>query len=257
MRRLDQSGLTVSELLIAIVVSSILMITITGFSLRYWSNASVLQSNENTLVSRLNTGDFLRSIINSANNMISQNDIADSHTLNADPANVSGNYWLPIHAIPGTTNMGASGSYTPVIYLTRPSIDNTKSIVMNGTAPYYDNLILYMNGTTKQLKARILANPNAANNSAKTTCPPSSASNACPADLIIADNVSSVGLRFFSKSGNTIDYTSLNDGNGNYNGPDFQSVEVLELTLNISKTGAVHGGATTANQTVIRVALRN
>src|SRR3954468_4818912 len=105
MRRLDESGLTVSELLIAIVVSSILMITITGFSLRYWSNASVLQSNENTLVSRLNTGDFLRSIINSANNMISQNDIADSHTLNADPANVSGNYWLPIHAIPGTTNM--------------------------------------------------------------------------------------------------------------------------------------------------------
>ena len=257
MRRLDQSGLTVMELLVAIVVAGILTMTITSFSLHYWSNAAVLQNNEQAFVSRLNAGDFLRTIINGANNMVIQNDLPDSHTLNADPANVSGNYWLPIHAIPGTTSMGASGTYTPLLYMTRPSIDNSKNIVMNGTTPYLDNVILYLNGSTKQLEARLLANPSASNNRTKTTCPSASASNACPPDLVIADDVSSISLRYFSKSGNTIDYTSLTDGNGNYIGPDFPSVEVVEMTINLSKKARVHSGANTTNQTIIRVALRN
>jgi prepilin-type N-terminal cleavage/methylation domain-containing protein len=258
MIRQDQRGLTVMELLVALVVGGLMSMTITTFALRYWSNTAVLQNNEQALVSRLNAGDYLRSLVNSSNGLIVQNDIPDTHTLNADPANVSGAYWLPIHALPGTTSIGSAGTYTPVIYLDRPSINTSKAIVMNGTAPYQDNVLLYMDGTNKQFKARVLANPNATANAAKTTCPPANATNACPADSIIAENVSSVGVRYFSKSGNTIDYSSIKDPvTGANNGPDFPSVEVLEITINLSKKAKLHNGANTTNQTIIRVALRN
>jgi prepilin-type N-terminal cleavage/methylation domain-containing protein len=228
----DQRGLTVMELLVALVVGGLMSMTITTFALRYWSNTAVLQNNEQALVSRLNAGNYLRSIVNSSNGLIVQNDIPDTHTLNADPANVSGAYWLPIHALPGTTSIGTSGTYTPVIYLDRPSINTSKAIVMNGTAPYQDNVLLYMDGSNKQFKARVLANPN--------------------------EDVSSVGVRYFSKSGNTIDYSSIKDPvTGANNGPDFPSVEVLEITINLSKKARLHNGANTTNQTIIRVALRN
>jgi hypothetical protein len=256
--RLNESGLTVVELLAVIITSSIIVGTVTAFALNFWTNTAVVQSDEDTLVTRLNAGDYLRNSINSAAGLINQNDLADTHTGNADPADGSGTHWLPIHAVPGTISMGTAGTITPLIYFNRPSIDTSNNIIMNGTVPYQDDVVLYMNGTTKQLLARIIANPDAANNRAKTTCPLGFASQSCPQDTVIADNVSGVGMRYFSRSGNTIDYTSIVDPNtGAYIGPDFPSVEVVEFTVNLFKKAQLHNGANTINQAVIRVALRN
>jgi Tfp pilus assembly protein FimT len=256
--RLDQRGLTIVELLVAIIVGGLMTTVITAFALHFWTNTTVLQSDEQTLVARLNAGDYLRGAVNSASGMIIQNDLPDAHTLNADPSNVTGNYWLPIHAIPKTTIVGATGSFTPLVYYNRPSINTSKSIIMNGSAPYQDDVILYLNGTTKQLLSRTIANSSATGNAAKTTCPGALATNACPADLVIADDVASVATRYFSRSGNTIDYTSITDPtSGAYIGPDFPSVEVVEFTLNLSKSKRLHSAVNSTNKTVIRVALRN
>ncbi len=256
--RLNQQGITIVELLVVIAVSAIMMTTVTGFALSYWTNTAVLQSDEGSLVTRLNAGDYLREAINSASGMINQNDLADSHTGNADPADVSGTYWLPIHAIPGTVNMGATSTITPLVYFNRPSVDTSKNIVMNGNIAYQDDVIIYMNGTTKQLLARVIANPSATNNRANTTCPEAQASQSCPKDTVIADDVSGVAMRYFSRSGNTIDYTSIIDSStGAYIGPDFPSVEVIEFNLKLLKKAQLHNGSNTSNQTVIRIALRN
>ena len=256
--RLRESGLTVPELLIVMAVSIILMAVITSFGLHYWANSATLKADQETLVSRLNTGDYIRQAVSSASGMITQNDLTDAHTMKADPSISSGLYWLPIHAIPGTTTMPSSGSYTPLLYMSRPSINTSKNIIMNGSIPYQDDVILYLNGTTKQLLARVIANSSASNNRAQTSCPAAQATTSCPADAVLADDVSSIGMRYFSRSGNTIDYTSSTDSiTGAYNGPDFPSVEVVELTLGLSRKGQVHNGGTTSNQTVIRVALRN
>jgi hypothetical protein len=256
--RLDESGLTIVELLAVIITSSIIVTTVTAFALNFWTNIAIVQSDEDTLVSRLNAGDYLRDAINSAAGLINQNDLADAHTGNADPADASHTHWIPIHAVPGTISMGVPGTITPLIYFNRPSIDTSKNIIMNGTVPYQDDVILYMNGTTKQLLGRVIANPYATNNRAKTTCPPALATPSCPQDTVIANNVSGVGMRYFSRSGNTIDYTSIVDPNtGAYIGPDFPSVEVVEFTLKLFKKAQLHNGVDTINQAVIRVALRN
>jgi hypothetical protein len=129
---------------------------------------------------------------------------------------------------------------------------------MNGTIPYQDNVVLYLNGSTKQLLARTVANGAAPSNRALTSCPPAVATNSCPADTVVADNVASVGMRYFSRSGNSIDYTSIIDPNtGGYIGPDFPSVEIVEFTLNLTQAAQFHNATNTSNQTVIRVALRN
>jgi len=254
----DQQGLTLVELLVVIAVSGIMMTAITAFALNYWSSVSVVQSDENSLVTRLNIGDNLRNKINSASDMISQNDLADAHVGNVDPSDVSGTHWLPIHAIPTTIPVGAAGTITPVIYFNRPSIDTSKNVIMIGATPYHDNVILFLNGTGKQLISRVIANTSAPANSARTSCPTGFVSGACPQDVVVATDVASITTRYFSKSGNLIDYTSIVDAStGNYIGPDFPAVEVVEFTIKLSIKAQLHNASTTSNQTVVRVALRN
>ena len=129
---------------------------------------------------------------------------------------------------------------------------------MNGTQPYENEYILYLDGTSKQLLMRSLANSSATNNATKTSCPAALASASCPADRIIADNIDSIDTRYFSRSGIGINHQSIVDPTtGSYIGPDFTSVEVVEFNLRIFKKSTLHGGADTSSQTVIRVALRN
>src|SRR6185437_3711802 len=122
----------------------------------------------------------------------------------------------------------------------------------------YDEFILYMDGGTQELLLRSLANPAAANNRLKTSCPPSLATASCPADRLIAGDLTSIDTRYFSRSGNPIDYTSIIDPTtGDYIGPDFPAVDVAELTLHLKRTNLVNNGATTIDETIVRVALRN
>jgi prepilin-type N-terminal cleavage/methylation domain-containing protein len=253
-----EMGFTIVELLVVIAVSSIMLTIISAFALDYWGNTATLSSDQSTLVSRMNASDYLNGAIDQASGLISQNDLPDSHSGDPDPNNATGKYWLPIHAIPGLTSVGNPGTITPLIYFNRPSVNTSKAIILNGNTPYQDDIVLYMNGTTKQLLARTIANPNATNNRARTTCPPALATPSCPADTIIADTISGIQMRYFSRSGNTIDYTSIVDPNtGQYIGPDFPSVEIVEFTLNQFQKARLGNTLNTTNQTVVRVALRN
>src|SRR5258708_1589683 len=129
---------------------------------------------------------------------------------------------------------------------------------MNGSQPYEYEYIFYLDGSTKELLSRVLANPSATGNSAKTTCPPAMATLSCPADKIVAENVASVATRYFSRTGNTIDYTSIWDPDTNsYAGPDFPSVDVIEFTLNLTLKPIFQTTNATVNATIIRVAMRN
>lgn len=254
----SQAGFTLPELLVVMFVSSLFTGLMLFFMISYWRYGLMLEADLDTLTSRLNAGDYLRENINPASGLIIQNSIADTNTLNPDPAIVPANYWRPIHAIPGPVNVGPAGSVTSLVYFKRPSISTSNTVIMNGLRPYEDEFVLYLDGTTKKLMSRSLANPLAAGNRLKTSCPPGLATTSCPSDRIVSSDVSSVEMRYFSKTGNLIDYTSSFDtANNVYTGPDFPVVEVVEFKLNLSKKPAFQKTNSTINSTVIRIALRN
>jgi prepilin-type N-terminal cleavage/methylation domain-containing protein len=257
-RPLNDHGFTLPELISVMVVSLLFSGLIMYFGFEYWRASTTLVNDIDTFETRLTADDFLRNLMNASSGLMMQNSLPDQHTNNPDPADASNQYWIPIHAVPGTITMPASGSTTPLLYFRTPSQDSSKNIIMNGTQPYDDERVLYLNGATKQLLMRTLSNTNAPGDAAKTTCPTGQTSTTCRADKIIASDVSSVNTRYFSRSGNIIDYTSITDPiTGQYIGPDFSAAEVIELTIHLSKKSTLKGGADSLSQTIIRVALRN
>lgn len=254
----DESGYTITELLIVIILTSLFTLTIVLFTLDLWRTAAIKQSSLDTLVTRLNASDILREEIGTSSGLIIQNSTPDSHTLVPDPTDASNNYWIPIHAIPGNKPVGGSGTYTPLIYFTRYSIDSSSHYIMNGNEPYQDEYVLYYDGSAKKLMQRSLANPNASGNKLKTSCPPALATTSCPADKEIAADIVSADMRYFSRTGNLIDYTSITDPDtGQYIGPDFPAVEVVEMKINLSKSASFSATNATQSSTIIRVALRD
>ncbi len=257
-RQLGQKGFTLPELITVMVISTMFSALIMVFMFQYWSSSATLQNDLDTYVGRLTAGDRLRDNLNNASGLIMQNSLPDLHPNNPDTTNGTGNYWVPIHAIPQNIPVGASGTTTPVIYFRQPAVDSNKNFIMNGTTPYDNEYVLYLDGSLGELLLRTIANSAAAGNTATSSCPPSLASSSCPADKLIAQNINSIDTRYFSRTGNTIDYSSITDPlTGAYIGPDFTAVEVVELNMHVFKKSTLHGGQDTSSQTIVRVALRN
>lgn len=254
---LNQAGFGLVELMSIMVVTALFSGLIISFGFNYWRYAYLLDADLTTYVDRLNTGDYLREALGSSSGLIIQNSIADANTHNPDPAIPTNLYWEPNHAIPGNKPVGSTGT-KPLLYFKRFSVNTTGSIIMNGEQPYEDEYIVYLNGATKQMLVRALANPDAPGNRLKTSCPPASATTSCPADKVLLTDLASVDLRYFSRAGNLVDYTSVYDANlPGYIGPDFTVVEVVELTLNIAKKPVFQKTNATQSSTIIRIALRN
>lgn len=254
----NEGGFTLPELIVVITLTAFLATVIFAFSINYWAYGYKLEANLDTLGTRLNVSDYIRESVGTSTGLIIQNSLPDDHPAVVDPAFASGKYWLPIHAVPGNKPIGSNGTYTPLLYYQRPSFNTTGGYIMNGTQPFTDEYVLFLNGTNKTLVLRMISNTNATNNRLKTTCPSGYVTSSCPADKVLATDISSVDLRYFSRTGVTIDHNSIFDTNTNtYIGPDFTAVEVVEIKLNLSKKAKLQGGRSENSSTVIRIALRN
>lgn len=252
-----EEGFTIPEMLSVLIVTGLLVGLIMFFTFSYWRYGSLLEADLGTFVERMNAGDILREQVGSSSGLIIQNSIPDSNSAKPDPAIPSGLYWEPIHAIPGNKT-AASGQFTPIVYYRRFSMLANGTIAMNGTQPYEDEYVLYINGATKQLLLRSLSNPAVVGNRLKTSCPANLTSTSCPADKVLIRDLASVDMRYFSRTGGLIDYTSIFDPVTNqYIGPDFPVVDVTEFGLNVTKKPFLQKTSATVNKTIIRIALRN
>lgn len=253
-----QAGFTLVELVVVMTLAVFLSILVLSFALDFAGSTATLDTDSQTFVSRQNAGDKLRDKLNRASGLIIQNSIPDSHVHVTDVSTPSSPYWQILHAVPSTVVMPAASHYASVLYFAAPSVTNARTPIMSNTKPLSDEFVLYMDGTRKQLLLRTIVNPDASGNRLSSTCPPGQSSATCPADLIIADAVQSVSLRYFSRSGNLLDYTAIIDPlTGAYIGPDMPAVEVVELTITLAQKATVHGTTDTKNSTTIRVAFRN
>ena len=253
----DSAGFTVVEMLVVVLMTGFFVTLLLYFTFSYWRYSYLLEADQDTLTTRLNAGDIIRESLGTSSGLILQNGIPDDHPNNPDPTDATGKYWLTIHAVPGNKS-AATGTTTPVMYYRRFSFDASNAVIMNGAQPYEDEDVMYLDGTKNQLRLRSLANTSAIGNRLKTSCPAAYVTTSCPADRVIADNVASVDMRYFSRTGNLIDWTSIYDSSiSTYIGPDFTTVDVVEIKLNLTKKPVFQQTKATVNNTVIRVALRN
>ncbi len=252
---INSDGFTITELLIVIIATGVISGAIFSFTFNYWRSSYVQQSSVDSLNSRLNAGDILRELLASSTGLINQNSIPENNVLVPDPGN--GLFWDELRATT-ETRTATAGVITPILYFKRFSFDSDRDIIFDNLVAYEDEYVLYLDGDDKTLYLRSIANPDAIDNRLQTSCPPESATSSCPADRVVAEDVSSLDVRYFSRTGNVVDYTSVTDPDtGEFIGPDFPAAEVAELTINISRTPPFQQTATTQVSTTIRVALRN
>jgi hypothetical protein len=90
-----------------------------------------------------------------------------------------------------------------VIIIPVPAVDSSHNYIIDpDTAePYMNELVYYKNGTS--LMQRRLANPNAAGNTMKTSCPAGQVTSSCPADIDLADYVNTMTFSLYDLDGNS------------------------------------------------------
>jgi type II secretory pathway pseudopilin PulG len=127
-----------------------------------------------------------------------------------------------------------------VIIIAVPAEDTNDNYIIDTDtgSPYLNELVYFKDGST--LYKRILANPNAAGNSLKTTCPAASASSSCPPDRKLVDTAESMVFTLYDQD-------------------DAQTADPLlarSLKINLTLVKDTFGSPLSVNNS-IRVTLRN
>lgn len=185
----NEAGLTIVELLIAIVITALVSTVILNFSIDSLRTSAIQTAKQNLL-------NDARSGLDTVANDIRISTIADAN-----------NRWPDDYAplAPSDELSWASGAQTLV--LASSAIDQNKAPIFDDALNYItakNNIIYYLK--TGTLYKRILAAP-AANNATSTTCPPQNATPTCRADKVVLRNVSSLNIRYISSDDTAVSPT--------------------------------------------------
>lgn len=84
-----------------------------------------------------------------------------------------------------------------VMIMATPALDSNNDFIINPDSeePYQNELVYYAEDST--LYKRTLARPDAADNTATTSCPPESATSSCPPDKMLTDNFKGMSFTFY------------------------------------------------------------
>lgn len=217
----SETGMTVIELIIAIVVTAILSTVILTFMIDNLRTSSMQFARQDLLTDA-------RIGLDRVTSDIRLSSAADDN-----------NRWQDAYApgAPGDQLSWVSDSDTLV--LARSAVSTSGSIIFDDPLSYItakNNLIYFVSNNT--LYKRILAAP-VANNAAKTTCPKANSSPSCPADSVVMHNVSLFQVKYIDAS------------NAEVPPSDARAVE-LRLTL----TDDVFGSSVSSSYTT-RMVFRN
>lgn len=176
--KLNQAGFTLPELMVSISLISILMVSMTAVTLNYY----VLIARTNIRADMTNDSqNLLRSSVESIRYGAG---VRQSNTIN--DVNGPGGGW-------NTSNSAF------VIIIAVPAEDSARNYIIDPVTgePYNNELVYYKSGTI--LYRRTLKNTDAAGNVSRTTCPPPSASPACPADAKLLDYLNTMVFTLYDQ----------------------------------------------------------
>lgn len=269
--RTRENGFSLVEMIIVVVMTTVLSMIIFAMGYQYLKQAASLGARTNFYHERLNVADYLRQNIGLSTGLLNQNSIDDPNRLIPDPSDATNTRWKLIHSIPGP--YGTTADITPIVYYSQDALDSAGAPIMNGETPYQNEFVMYHDGPTSELRIRSLAHPSATGNVTKTTC--TTATPSCPKDKVLLTGVQTVEMRYFSRSGEDIDFRSSCDPDvyncagtvpaaceqtepyTGCNGLDFSQVEVAQFKLKVSKPIESDVNYSIHNSTIIRIALRN
>lgn len=194
MRKLDNSGFTLVDAIIAVIVSTLVVITITTYVLNNIQQSAVATTRDTLIKEIATTLDLMAKDVRLSAN-------ADQN-----------NRW-PDDNSPGSSQFGWQSDASTLVLATAAQ-DNDGNILFSDPNNYItekDNIIYFVQDST--LYKRVIADP-VSGNGAVTTCPPAGASAGCPADKELLHDVSLFDVKY------------LNGQNQEVSPTDARSIEV-------------------------------
>ncbi len=187
MKRLNQRGYTLIELLVATVITSILLVGIMTFLVTTMVNNSARDARADLLREAQLALDVMVKDIRLSANVDDNNRIEDPNSPNAV----------------ATNGFGWESDASTLILATAVE-DNSGNLIFQDVTHYItekNNLIYYVQDGI--LYKRVLA-AGVANNASTSTCPPDQADATCPADRLSVKDVSSLQFRYYDADNNEV-----------------------------------------------------
>jgi type II secretory pathway pseudopilin PulG len=216
---IKEKGFTITELVIASVLGSMLAITL--FTITIFMYGGVMRNDVQARLT-LESQNILRRVVEDLR--VS----AGIHVSNTIPdINEPLGGWT-------TSNTDL------ILIVATPVLDSSNNFIIDSTSGevYLNEIIYYADDNT--LFKRILANPDALGNTFTTSCPPALATVACPADRTLSTSFDNMIFTFYDQDDNTTADPTL--------------ARSVEITINM--TNNVFGQDVTIDNN-IRVTLRN
>lgn len=188
MKKLDQNGFTIFELLISIAIASTIVTVLFAISLGFFG--STIRSQV-TAEMAIDSHFMLRALVE---DLRLGNDIGATNVLS--DANAPGESWV-------------TDDSNNVLIINRPATTSSNDIIYDSATgnPYKNEYIYFVSNNA--LYKRHLKNPSASGNSVSTTCPASAASNTCPADRKYSSYVDDMTLTFYDEGNNVTNDVSV------------------------------------------------
>jgi prepilin-type N-terminal cleavage/methylation domain-containing protein len=191
----NQRGYTLIEMLVAISISTLLILLV-----GYFATNSIVSTNQDynktlVLTNAKEAVGIVARQVRLARSVLSSNGVPDDNAPGAPGNKFS---WS-----------GAASASNATLVLAVPSLDSSGNIMFvdpTHTSVYTDNVIFYLDSSSKRLYRRWLVNDvaAAAGSKQKTTCPPALATSICPADADVVDDVANLGTIYLDGGGNPI-----------------------------------------------------
>lgn len=176
--RLNQTGMTIVELLVVIGIASALFVSFFTVSI-YMYGDTVRSSMYAQLAGESQT--ILRSVVEELRQS------SAIHETNQNPdSNAPGGTWT-------TSNSNL------ILIISTPALDSGNNFIVNPDTGYpYENEIVYFTAGN-QLYKRYIAHSAATGNTRKTTCPQASSSANCPPDILMSNNFKDLNFVFYDQ----------------------------------------------------------
>ncbi len=185
-----QAGFTMIEVLITVSVTTAVLLVIGTFMMRSLQSSTLETANATILHEVQLTLDAIATDVRLSAN-------ADQNNRNPDANSPA-----------GSSNQFGWTSDTTTLVLATAATTSNGTIIFSDPANYVttkNNIVYFV--SNKTLYKRIIA-ASAPGNSAKTTCPASKVTGACPADKELLHNVSAFSVRYVDGSNNTVTPTN-------------------------------------------------